>query len=309
MSKTNSRAFINSNEYHEQKKRNQIFRGGEIMMNTNKYIDEISDFSSPVAWDDYYRTHSDINESRLEWHSSINMERLVQEIILDTSNNSSVIESTNNDEKIPRKPRRTHRILMIGCGNSLLPNVLLDNIMKKNKNSAIINNNTNISITLLDTSSSVLDQVREDLSQMNFQNCDDKNHFSNISIEYVCGDATNLPLYFSSKEHKFDTIIDKGLLDALLCGEGWEPAVESLFEGASKILKTSSTTNACNSGRYILVSYQLSTSMRQYLKRITEGNKSSSLVSSSSPWSWDFNISSLSNNRVSVSVAYASAKT
>lgn len=57
-----------------------------------------------------------------------------------------------------------------------------------------------------------------------------------------------------------DCIFDKGLLDALLCSEGWNGLVERLFGEVSALLATG--------GSYILVSYQLPSSTKEFLSKL-----------------------------------------
>ena len=126
------------------------------------------------------------------------------------------------------------------------------------------------------------------------------------NVECVCGDATELSkLNLSSKtssghvgdrsiddnitgqssQDKFDIIIDKGLTDAILCGEGWNGPLKKLFREASGVLRAR--------GRYLLISYRLPSSTKDFLVRI---GKSVGLE-------WEFDIPDDSNLRVSVSVA------
>lgn len=103
-------------------------------------------------------------------------------------------------------------------------------------------------------------------------------------IGYVCGDAVKLSDTLLIASEQFDVIVDKGLMDALLCGEGWNGPVATLLEEASQKLR-------CK-GVYVLVSYRLPRSTREYL---TEVGDRVGLT-------WEFDCKG-SNDRVGVSIA------
>jgi hypothetical protein len=88
---------------------------------------------------------------------------------------------------------------------------------------------------------------------------------------------------------QYDYIYDKGLMDALFCNEGWETGVSRLIHEASRVLVSPSTATSTTSdtssssnggggdadagagGMYILVSYPLPTSTRNFL--MEQGDK------------------------------------
>ena len=154
-------------------------------------------------------------------------------------------------------------ILMVGCGNSRLPATLLAR-------------KSNLKIILLDTSQTCLDQLQ--------------GIYGN-TVEYVCGNAIQLDRLFGSPNmataasKKFDMIIDKGLSDALFCSEGWNDPIEELYRSAANVLKAN--------GKYLLVSYRLPSSTKEFLSEVGQQTK---LV-------WEFDISDDSNERVGVSSA------
>jgi SAM-dependent methyltransferase len=154
-------------------------------------------------------------------------------------------------------------ILMVGCGNSRLPATLLAR-------------NANLKIVLLDTSQTCLDQLQ---------------FIYGTTVEYVCGNAIQLDRLFGSPNmatavsRKFDMIIDKGLSDALFCSEGWNGPVEELYKSAANVLKPN--------GKYLLVSYRLPSSTKEFLSEV--GQHANLL--------WEFDIPNDSNERVGVSLA------
>jgi hypothetical protein len=78
-----------------------------------------------------------------------------------------------------------------------------------------------------------------------------------MTIDYVCGDVTQLCDYFGNDESSQDNgaifdmvILDKGLTDAILCSEGWDGPLERMLQQATTILTP-------NTGQYLLISYRL----------------------------------------------------
>ena len=110
------------------------------------------------------------------------------------------------------------------------------------------------------------------------------------NVEYHCGDATTTLSSLAINE-KFDIIIDKGLVDAILCGEGWNGPLKKLMKEASDCL---GTTKHGGGGKYLLVSYKMPTSTKEFLIEVGQevGLKF-----------WDFDLPDYSNQRVSVSLA------
>jgi SAM-dependent methyltransferase len=161
--------------------------------------------------------------------------------------------------------RRSKECLVIGCGNSNLPRFIHDQ-------------RPNISITCLDSSQTCLDQLK----QLHARDCP--------RMSFLCGDAVNLSdtllaHHESSCGCHYDSIVDKGLVDALMCGEGWNGPVAQLFDNVGKVLMP-------NKGSYVLVCYKLSPSTREFLQQV--GNEA--LLS------WTFDLPG-SNDRVSISIA------
>lgn len=220
------------------------------------------DFSSATEWDEFYKKSekddtiaseggsTSTETTATEWHSSISLDEI-----------ASVVPPNG-------------KCLIIGCGNSKLP----DTILKQQ--------NRPRSLVLLDTSQTCLDQLRERYQSMesfsnHFDGFTSEFPLSNIDIKYVCGDVTQLSNYFdidnivdsdesaveckggnnSNTGSSFDIIIDKGLTDAILCGEGWDGPLEKLLYESAKIL-------AMDTGRYLLISYELPSSTKEFLVNV-----------------------------------------
>lgn len=250
------------------------------------------DFASKAEWDRFYQKTTETENENIapaettEWHSSIPLD----DIALTVPPNG--------------------RCLVIGCGNSLLPDRIL------------LRKDAPRSLVLLDSSPVCLDQLRNRYQGMTGV-VGDNDHTRRSSstdlaaracctdIDYVCGDATQLSQYFSpfvgsndSDEnyngdsvvnqdrigHKdptdqstsFDIIIDKGLTDAILCGEGWDGPLEKLLHESAKVLST-------KTGKYLLISYKLPSSTKQFL--VTVG-KTVGLE-----WEFDFELPSAAVSR------------
>jgi hypothetical protein len=186
------------------------------------------DYSSPSGWDNFYQ-----DNAIFEWHSSVPLERIA----------SYVPPSAD--------------CLMVGCGNSQLPEVVLSTCDQPR-------------IILLDTSETCLTQLKKVYGS---------------TVEYQCGDATKLSSLWKD-EKQLDIIIDKGLADAILCGEGWNGPLETLFQGAATVLRN-------GSGIYLLISYKLPKSTKEFLTEVGE----------KVGLDWEFDLPDDSNHRVSVSLA------
>ncbi len=162
------------------------------------------DFSAPSEWESFYQETIDT----VEWHSSVPLERV-----------ASYVPNPNAD------------ILMVGCGNSKLPETILSCCQ-------------NPKIVLLDSSPTCLDQLMK---------------LYGSDMKYVCGDAIKLERFFP--EERFDIIVDKGLSDAIFCSEGWNGPLEKLYQGAANILHP-------GTGKYLLISYKLSSSTKEFLRQV-----------------------------------------
>ena len=278
-----------------------------LTSSSSKLISSMSiksfDFASSSAWDTFYRQEekeqemasagvSSSTKTATEWHSSISLDEI-----------ASAVPPNG-------------RCLVVGCGNSNLPDRILqrhDRLLPR-------------SLVLLDTSPTCLDQLRERYQGTTNDDIDiDRSSsdfaYSNTEIEYVCGDATQLSKYFAididedddddddekkikgSQGLLFDMIIDKGLTDAILCGEGWDGPLEKVLYESAKIL-------SMGTGRYLLISYQLPSSTKEFLVNV--GNNVGL------EWEFDFDLTSSApsfknddgkHQRVSVAMARRNTKT
>lgn len=238
------------------------------------------DFSSPYYWEDFYQQlennientpKNDENDTKepsfvVEWHDSIPLEDLAALIPTTTTTHDA-----------------TTNCLMVGCGTSLLPQAVLDrHLSDKHK----------FHLTLLDTSKTCVQQLQRYYKPL----------YGDESLSYVCASATDMSKHFLSnnsnnnQQQYFNVIVDKGLTDAFMCGEGWEKPVQDLLRESTKLFHPTS------GGTYIMVSYKLNPTIQTLIQEMcnTSGKETNddNLV-----WEWDFNIQPLSNDRVSVSVA------
>uniref|UniRef100_A0A7R9ZM84 Methyltransferase type 11 domain-containing protein n=1 Tax=Craspedostauros australis TaxID=1486917 RepID=A0A7R9ZM84_9STRA len=214
---------IHARWYH----RNHPAQGDEsptlLRLNADK---QFVDFSSPSEWEEFYKSTSASASSSsssaspegydvTEWHSSISLHRIAAYI---TNPNEGRRNDPIRNDNDSGNPHHTPTCLMIGCGNSQLPDAVLPNA----------------ELTLLDTSQTCLEQLRSSYGDQ---------------VRYVCGNALKLSDCLPASV-TFDSILDKGLIDALLCGDGWDSDLERLLRQASKHLVP-------HQGRYILISYRL----------------------------------------------------
>lgn len=220
------------------------------------------DFSSTRAWETFYQKQDqqlaqNAVESTImtEWHSSIPLQTLV-----DLIPSSSATDDVNIKTKTGKKEKKKEKLLMVGCGTSQLPTL----IQSQRPN--------DVEMTLLDSSPTCIDRLRQ-----RYGRHDDNNE--NNNIRYICGDATRLSseVFHHSKndDELYDYILDKGLMDALLCSEGWNTPVARLIHEASRVLRaqvrtspsssSSSPSTSSSSGLYILISYPLPASTREFL--------------------------------------------
>lgn len=255
---------------------------------------KLFDFSSAVYWDDFYNKTENQDQmasqdgssstestttaaTATEWHPSVSLEDI-----------ASVVPPNG-------------KCLIIGCGNSNLPDVIL-----KQRNRILPS-----SLVLLDTSQTCLNQLRERHERMDGNGEKSQVILSNTEVDYVCGDVTKLSNYFGvdndvvnghetgrnskngrdngNEEKSFDMIIDKGLTDAILCGEGWDGPLEKLLDESAKVL-------SMETGQYLLISYNLPSSTKRFLVEV--GDKVG--------LKWDFEydlVTSTSHDGVSVAMA------
>lgn len=204
------------------------------------------DFSSKTGWDQFYEKRSRPSSD----HDQLAFEPYEWHSSLD-------------HDAVLQHAERGGSILFVGCGTSTMPLELYD--LHEGKSH----------IMCLDYSPSCIEQLAQSWGP------------TRANMSFLVGDATrleNMPDVADSDEG-IDAIIDKGLIDALMCGEGWNGDVERLLASAAKQLRPN--------GLYVLVSYKLSSSTKYFLLDV--GKKYG--------LEWTFDLEDEDNNRVSLSKA------
>ena len=224
---------------------------------SHRWEHEPFDFSSRTGWDDFYEKglrYSDATDStsgsegssmEYEWHTQIPHSSIVAAI------RPSIERSAEKGTRLPS-------ILLVGCGNSSLPRILHDGF------------DTPVEVTCLDYSPVCIRMIKS----MYEASCP--------NMAFVVGDATNLRSVKWDEgaakpveEKRFDVIIDKGLLDAIMCGEGFD--LEKLYGGINDVLTCEDWGALC------LVCFRLSRATKQSLVESGNGRQRSQLL-------WDFDI-------------------
>ena len=194
------------------------------------------DFSSTREWERFYKIeqeqqqqlqkaqgkHDDDNvDTVTEWHSSVSMDQLIDLIPI-------------HKDRVSDKDR-VLRILMVGCGTSRLPDAIHERFPHAH-------------LLLVDSSTTCIQLLEE-------------RYHANPQITTLCGNVLELSTILPPEwvQHT-DCIYDKGLMDALLCSEGWNGMVETLLYEASTVLDQTM-------GSYVLVSYQLPPSTRAFIQK------------------------------------------
>ncbi|KAL7550871.1 hypothetical protein ACHAWF_014077 [Thalassiosira exigua] len=227
--------------------------------NDNCWEHEPFDFSCKLGWDGFYKTglervRSDgpvgdtVEALEYEWHPHIPPSTIVDAIA------PAIMASAEYYSSPSSETNRLPSILLVGCGNSALPRVVHDAF------------GIPVHVTCLDYSSVCIQMIKS----MYEPTCP--------NMDFIQGDATRLHQVEwgggLSGGKRFDVIVDKGLLDALMCGEGFD--IQSFMEGMNDVL----TTN--NWGRHILICFRLSKSPKQDLIDLGNVNKPG--------LAWDFDI-------------------
>jgi hypothetical protein len=157
------------------------------------------------------------------------------------------------------------RCLLVGCGNSELPTVLRAQ-------------RPECHLTLLDSSPTCMASLTKRYSGWD-------------KVEFLSGDVLQLSsLLLGKKDMMFDVVLDKGLLDVFLCGDDWNRTVIPLLEHASCVLHK-------GTGLYILVSFKLPRSTKEFLQEVGE----------QVGLDWDFDVGG-STDGVGISIAKRMAK-
>jgi len=236
---------------------------------TRNWNHEPFDFSSRIGWDNFYKEGNQSDEQSLEeleyeWHSNIPHSVIVDEIFPTIDAASKYYVQINNTaaENI-----ELPSILLIGTGNSALPRILHDAF------------DTPVRVTCLDYSPVCVEMIRSMYSDL----CP--------NMDFVLGDATKLKHAVNSK---YDVIVDKGLLDALMCGEGFDSDLEKLMLGIDEVLTRHEW------GVNILICFQLSKSNRKFLVELADRGESHNPTLF---WDFDIPVEGSENGRATFNLA------
>lgn len=222
----------------------------------HRWEHEPFDYSSRLGWDDFYENgikkrrqeeedgpievgvvvESSPTEYEYEWHSHIPHSAIAEAI------RPAISEASSR-----RSRGRAPSILLVGCGNSALPRALHDAF------------DYDVRVTCLDYSPACIDAMRSLYG----------NAYPNV--DFVVGDATDLGGVVwnggggagdrsGGNTRRFDVVVDKGLLDALMCGEGFD--VERLMGGINDVLVPHGW------GMHILICFPLSVASKRILEEL-----------------------------------------
>jgi hypothetical protein len=355
-----------TNRNHDVRDHMTFVRGlkmsGSASSSSSKQQMPVFDFSSVLCWEEYYsqqqqQQHSSTllstslstlqNSHTLEWHSSISLQTISDYVFASLSSRHQTTTSFSFDYKggldtgsfkqhqhQQLNTMRVFRVLVLGCGTSELPHILLkDFIMNYSTCSRMTStcmtsdpiqshalqhcDNVHLELTLLDSSPSCIDQLRRRYQEYN----NNTNSSCCCHVSFVCADVTKVNQFVtrsmepalssssssSSSDHVdyvdnmtnsekrcyyYDVIVDKGLMDAVFCNEGWESSITNLLDGVSQ-LRRQGHDYQHQTSEYLLVSFRLPKPTQDYLVDIgTQFN----IV-------WKFDLPG-SNNRVQISKAY-----
>ena len=215
--------------------------------NSDASLSDAFDFSSKTGWDQFYERRSRPSDGdQLAFEPYEWHSSLDHDVVLQHAERA-----------------RGGSILFVGCGTSTMPLELYDLHEGESQ------------ITCLDYSPSCIEQLAQSWGS------------TRPNMSFVTGDATRLESMpdIADSDERIDAIIDKGLIDALMCGEGWNGDVERLLASAAKQL--------IPNGLYVLVSYKLSSATKDFLLDV--GKKVG--------LEWTFDLEDKGNNRVSLSKA------
>jgi hypothetical protein len=257
---------------------------GAVLVHRWKH--EPFDYSSRLGWDEFYEKNGTQERDadgqsaaiggvpEYEWHSHIPHSAIV-EAVRPSMSAASLHYSRSSG-------RVTPSILLVGCGNSALPRALHDAFNVGDGAPPV----GGARVTCLDYSRVCIDMVKSAYG----------NSYPNV--DFVVGDATDLgkvtwneggggdassgddgddrPSGGCSgttrrrRRRNFDVVIDKGLLDALMCGDGHD--VERLVGGMNDVLVPHCW------GLHVLICFPLSASVKR------------SLEESSPSLDWEFDV-------------------
>ena len=87
--------------------------------------------------------------------------------------------------------------------------------------------------------------------------------------------------YLQTTSLRFDTVVDKGLMDVFLCGDDWDRTIQPLVQYVTN----------CTADRFVLVSYRLPRSTREFIQ------------SACPSLDWNFHVDGSTDGRSTISVA------
>ena len=202
------------------------------------------DFSSQYEWDHFYQQQQ---EEQNENQHRTNEAAAVAAPVVDRITEWHTSVPVSSIAALVQPSDMT--CLLPGCGLSALPQAILNHNHKTTQQLQ--------RLVLLDSSPICIKQLQTLYG-----------HSS--TVEYLCGDATKLSQLLRTTEEdddterstQFDLIIDKGFMDAILCGEGWDGILTTWFHEVALVLRES------GAARYILISYPLPKSTQAFLREI-----------------------------------------
>ena len=137
---------------------------------------------------------------------------------------SSIVSPMKSDDQL----------LVLGCGTSSLSADLYDTLKPRK-------------LTSLDYSLACITEMNN-----RYEDADREN------LHFIQGDAKSLNEHFHLNQ--FTSIVDKGLIDAIMTSDDWDSSIAKILKGASSFLAPG--------GSYVLVSYNLSKSTKKYLNEL-----------------------------------------
>ena len=267
-------SFSTNNRRRRQHRQQIIVQEDSSSSESHQWNHKPFDFSSRIGWDKFYRDgnqssdEQSLDELEYEWHAHIPHSVIVDALSPTIDAASAFLQNSNTADtnKLPS-------ILLIGTGNSALPRVLHDAF------------DTPVKVTCLDYSPVCVEMIKAMYSEI----CP--------NMDFVLGDATRLKQ--AVNDSKYDVIVDKGLLDALMCGEGFDSDLEKLMDGIDAVLTRREW------GISILICFQLSTSSKQSLVELASSGKDN--ASTALFWDFDCPVEGSENGRATFNVARRSS--
>jgi hypothetical protein len=292
----------------------------------------LSDFSSAPAWEEHYAKQLNAVGSQLdrenpvdtlrdkEWHQEIPLEAIVElvEELLVESSGPETLELRSCDASHLRSRNRSisevkkKTILVIGCGTSRLPTLLLERLPSL------------VSLVLLDSSPTCIAHLHERYCRGPPAHSPDPASDASRRVTLACGNVLSPPsswqvfrpshdnahpiLSTNPTSVRCDMVLDKGMMDVLLCGEGWDSTVPRLLASVRKAAASAEyddDDDALRSSRdhqygandhstvlslsprtppychYILISYRLPPSTMRFLVEQTSSDPEGA-------WEWSF---------------------